>query len=153
RRRGLRLVRTAVGDKYVLEEMIRIGAPIGGEQSGHLIFHRHATTGDGMLTLLQLLDVMVRRKASLEELASEMTVLPQQLVNVRFGRKRPLDELDAVQSAIRRCEAEFGEAGRVVVRFSGTEPLARVMVEGTTDERVGYHANAIASAIQAALAA
>lgn len=145
---GIKLARTAVGDKYVLEEMIRLGANIGGEQSGHVIFHEQATTGDGMLTMLRLLDVMVREHAALDTLADGLTVLPQTLVNVRFGRKRPLEELDTVQAAIRACNEEFGEAGRVVVRFSGTEPLARVMVEGPTLDRVGHHAETIATAIQ-----
>ncbi|MBL8241305.1 MAG: phosphoglucosamine mutase [Bryobacterales bacterium] len=148
RKQGIGLARTAVGDKYVLEEMIRLGAAIGGEQSGHIIFHEQATTGDGMLTMLRLLDVMARRRAGLDELAAELHILPQKLVNVRFGRKRPLEELEPVQAAIRACEREFGESGRVVVRFSGTEPLARVMVEGSTLERVGYHAEFIAKAIQ-----
>jgi phosphoglucosamine mutase len=152
RRRGIELVRTSVGDKYVLEEMIRRGAVIGGEQSGHVIFHREATTGDGILSLLRLMDVLVRKGESLEELAGEMTVLPQKLVNVRFGKKRPIDELETVQRAIRECETEFGAAGRVLVRFSGTEPLARVMVEGTENNRVGYHAQRIAAAIQEELA-
>jgi len=150
---GIHLARTAVGDKYVLEEMIRIGAAIGGEQSGHIIFHEHATTGDGMLTMLRLLEVMARQRASLDSLAEELHILPQTLVNVRFGRKRPLEELDAVQASIRACENEFGEAGRVVVRFSGTEPLARVMVEGTTLDRVSHHATVIAAAIQRELRA
>jgi phosphoglucosamine mutase len=153
KKHGIHLTRTAVGDKYVLEEMIRIGAVIGGEQSGHVIFHEHATTGDGMLTMLRLLEVMARQKASLDSLAAELHILPQTLVNVRFGKKRPLEDLDAVQAAIRACEAEFGEAGRVVVRFSGTEPLARVMVEGTTQDRVGHHAEVIANAIQQELRA
>jgi phosphoglucosamine mutase len=137
-----------VGDKYVLEEMIRIGSVIGGEQSGHIIFHEHATAGDGMLTMLRVLDVMSSQRANLDDLAEELHILPQTLVNVRFGTKRPLEELDTVQAAIRACEDEFGEAGRVVVRFSGTEPLARVMVEGTTLDRVGHHAERIANAIQ-----
>ena len=145
---GIKLARTAVGDKYVLEEMIRLGASIGGEQSGHVIFHEQATTGDGMLTMLRLLDVMVREQATLDALAESLKVLPQTLVNVRFGRKRPLEELDTVQAAIRACNEEFGEAGRVVVRFSGTEPLARVMVEGPTLDRVTHHAERIAAAIQ-----
>ncbi|MFN0102656.1 MAG: phosphoglucosamine mutase [Bryobacteraceae bacterium] len=153
KKHGIRLTRTAVGDKYVLEEMIRLGAAIGGEQSGHIIFHEHATTGDGMLTMLRLLDVMVRQSAGLDALAAELHILPQTLVNVRFGKKRPLEELDSVQAAIRSCQDEFGEAGRVVVRFSGTEPLARVMVEGTTLDRVGHHAELIANAIQRELRA
>ena len=150
---GIKLARTAVGDKYVLEEMIRLGANIGGEQSGHVIFHEQATTGDGMLTMLRLLDIMVRERAALDTLADSLTILPQTLVNVRFGKKRPLEELDTVQAAIRACNEEFGEAGRVVVRFSGTEPLARVMVEGPTLDRVGHHAESIATAIQAELTA
>ncbi len=153
RKHGIRLERTAVGDKYVLEEMIRLGAVIGGEQSGHVIFHEQATTGDGILTMLRLLDVMARERTSLDSLSEEFHVLPQTLVNVRFGKKRPLDELESVQAAIRACEAEFGDAGRVVVRFSGTEPLARVMVEGTTLDRVSYHAEIIATAIQSELRA
>lgn len=148
---GIKLARTAVGDKYVLEEMIRLGANLGGEQSGHVIFHEQATTGDGILTMLRLLDVMVREHAALDTLAGALTVLPQTLVNVRFGRKRPLEELATVQAAICSCNEEFGEAGRVVVRFSGTEPLARVMVEGPTLDRVGHHAECIASAIQSEL--
>jgi phosphoglucosamine mutase len=152
RREGIRLLRTAVGDKYVLEEMIRSGAVIGGEQSGHVIFHEFATTGDGILTMLRLLSVLAAEKAELDALAAGMQVLPQTLVNVRFGRKRPLEDCPGVQSAIRDCETEFGEAGRVVVRFSGTEPLARVMVEGPTVPRVEDHAARIAQAIEQALA-
>jgi len=151
RRYGIALVRTAVGDKYVLEEMIRRDALIGGEQSGHVIFHEHATTGDGVLTLLLLLDVMLREGAGLDELSNEFQVLPQRLVNVRFAVKRPLEHEETVQAAIGACQSEFGEAGRVLVRFSGTEPLARVMVEGPTEERVDYHAQAIAAQIAAAL--
>jgi phosphoglucosamine mutase len=152
RREGIRLRRTAVGDKYVLEEMIRSGAAIGGEQSGHVIFHEFTTTGDGILTLLRLLAVLAAANAPLDSLAAGLTVLPQTLVNVRFERKRPLEDCPAVQSAIRDCEAEFAEAGRVLVRFSGTEPLARVMVEGPTLPRVDHHAARIAHAIEAALA-
>jgi phosphoglucosamine mutase len=151
RRHGIALVRTAVGDKYVLEEMIRREGVIGGEQSGHVIFHEHATTGDGVLTLLLLLDVMLREGTGLDELSEEFQVFPQRLVNVRFAVKRPLEEQAAVQAAINECEQEFGDAGRVLVRFSGTEPLARVMVEGPTQERVDHHAHAIAAQIAAAL--
>jgi phosphoglucosamine mutase len=153
RKIGIGLARTAVGDKYVLEEMIRLGAVLGGEQSGHIIFHEHATTGDGILTLLRLVDIIVRERASLDDLAEDLHVLPQTLVNVRFGKKRPLEELVSVQAAIGDCKNEFGEAGRVLVRFSGTEPLARVMVEGPTLDRVGHHAETIAKAIQVALSA
>ncbi len=150
-RHGISLLRTAVGDKYVLEEMVRRGTTLGGEQSGHVIFHEHATTGDGLLTLLLLLDVMLRTGADLDELSQEFVVFPQKLVNVRFGMKKSLEEQPAVQTAIANCHSEFGEQGRVVVRFSGTEPLARVMVEGPTQDRVEYHATEIAAEIAAAL--
>jgi len=148
---GISLVRTAVGDKYVLEEMVRRGATLGGEQSGHVIFHEHATTGDGLLTLMLLLDVMVRTGSDLDQLSREFVVFPQKLVNVRFAVKKPLEQQSAVQDAIAKCYSEFGEQGRVVVRFSGTEPLARVMVEGPTQNRVDHHANAIAAEIVTAL--
>lgn len=150
---GIRLIRTGVGDKYVLEEMLRTGAPIGGEQSGHVIFSSSATTGDGLLTMLQLMAAIRGEGSTLEELASRMTVFPQILVNVRFGRKRPLEEVEPVQAAIRDCQSEFGDAGRVLVRFSGTEPLARVMVEGPEDSRVRHHAERIAALIGAELRA
>jgi phosphoglucosamine mutase len=150
---GIRLVRTPVGDKYVLEEMIRIGAVLGGEQSGHVIFHQYATTGDGMLTALRVFEVMRARGAGLDELTGELQVYPQRLVNVRVRERKPLDELPKVKAAIQDAEASLGEAGRVLVRFSGTEALARVMVEGPDLERVEKFANHIASEIQAELGA
>ncbi len=150
---GIRLIRTAVGDKYVLEEMIRIGAMLGGEQSGHVIFHQYATTGDGMLTALRVFEAMRAASAGLDELTSELQVYPQRLVNVRVRERKPLEQLPAVKAAIRDAEASFGDAGRVLVRFSGTEPLARVMVEGPDIERVESFANHIASQIRAELGA
>jgi phosphoglucosamine mutase len=148
---GIRMIRTPVGDKYVLEEMIRIGAVLGGEQSGHIIFHQYATTGDGMLTALRVFEAMRASGAGLDELTSELQVYPQRLVNVRVRERKPLEELPAVKAAIRDAEASFGDAGRVLVRFSGTEPLARVMVEGPDIERVEKFANHIASEIRAEL--
>jgi phosphoglucosamine mutase len=148
---GIRLIRTPVGDKYVLEEMIRIGAVLGGEQSGHIIFHQYATTGDGMLTALRVFEAMRASGAGLDELTSELQVYPQRLVNVRVRERKPLEELPAVKAAIRDAEASFGDTGRVLVRFSGTEPLARVMVEGPDIERVEKFANHIASKIRAEL--
>ena len=148
RRRGIGLVRAAVGDKYVLEEMLRRNAPLGGEQSGHVIFRDYATTGDGLLTALRVLETMRESGQDLDQLTSELTAYPQRLVNVRVRERRPLDELDKVTAEIRRTESEFGDAGRVLVRFSGTEPLARVMVEGPALDRVEFHAHAIAAAIQ-----
>jgi phosphoglucosamine mutase len=150
---GIRLTRTPVGDKYVLEEMIRLGAPVGGEQSGHVIFREYATTGDGLLTAIRIFEIMRRTGRDLEELTSDLEVYPQKLVNVRVKNRKPLAELDTVQEQIRYAEAIFGEKGRVLVRFSGTEPLARVMVEGPTPEEVDLHANRIAGAIRAELGA
>ncbi|MBC8164445.1 MAG: phosphoglucosamine mutase [Bryobacteraceae bacterium] len=148
---GLQMLRTPVGDKYVLEEMVRRDAQIGGEQSGHVIFRDFATTGDGMLTAMRVLEVVLRSGRSLDELASDMKVYPQILVNVRIGKKRPLDELPRVQSEIYAAESEFGDDGRVLVRFSGTEPLARVMVEGPDQESVDRWAHRIADAIRTEL--
>ncbi|MBM3811222.1 MAG: phosphoglucosamine mutase [Acidimicrobiia bacterium] len=145
---GIRMVRTAVGDKYVLEEMLRIQSPIGGEQSGHLIFSQHATTGDGLLTALRVLEVMAHTAAPLEELASGMNLFPQKLVNVRIKARKPLAELPSVAVQIQLAEKTLGADGRVLVRFSGTEPLARVMVEGPTTETVDQLTAQIASAIQ-----
>ena len=151
KRHGIGLVRTPVGDKYVLEEMIRRHAPMGGEQSGHVIFREFATTGDGMLTALRVMDVMRSSEEDLDTLTREIEIYPQILVNVRVKERRPLEELTAVNAAIRRVEADFGDAGRVLVRFSGTEPLARVMVEGPEKDRVIAGANSIAAAIRAEL--
>jgi len=148
---GIQLIRTAVGDKYVLEEMVRQDLPLGGEQSGHVIFREYATTGDGLLTALRIIDRAEETGQGLDELTAGFRDYPQRLVNVRFKMKRPLDELPTVQAEIHATEAEFGAAGRVVVRFSGTEPLARVMVEGPSEERVLDRAQKIAAAIGAAL--
>jgi phosphoglucosamine mutase len=150
---GIDMIRTPVGDKYVLEEMLRRGAVLGGEQSGHVIFHQYATTGDGMLTALRVLEVMQQGGVGLDELTRELQVYPQRLVNVRVRERKPLEELPAVAAEIRAAEASFGDAGRVLVRFSGTEPLARVMVEGPDLERVENFANRIASRIRAELGA
>jgi phosphoglucosamine mutase len=150
---GIRLVRTPVGDKYVLEEMIRIGAVLGGEQSGHVIFHQFATAGDGMLTALRVFEVMRASGQGLDELTSELEIYPQRLVNVRVRERKPIEDLPAVKAAIRDAEKSFGDLGRVLVRFSGTEPLARVMVEGPDLERVEKFANHIASEIRAELGA
>lgn len=148
---GIGLIRTAVGDRYVIEEMLRSDLPLGGEQSGHVIFRQFSTTGDGLLTALRLLEIAALSGQDLDDLSSGFTVFPQLLVNVRFATRRPLEDLPAVQAEIRAAEAEFGDSGRVLVRFSGTEPLARVMVEGPTQERVDARAHLIANAIRAEL--
>ena len=149
--RGIGMVRTPVGDKYVLEEMIERGAVLGGEQSGHIIFHRYATTGDGMLTALRVFEVMRESGSGLDELTHEMRVYPQRLVNVRVKERRRLEDLPGVAAEIRAAQDSFGQSGRVLVRFSGTEPLARVMVEGPELERVQAFADRIASRIRAEL--
>lgn len=149
---GIAMKRTLVGDKYVLEEMLASGQPLGGEQSGHVIFTDYATTGDGMLTALQTLNAMLRSGRSLDELTADFEVYPQLLVNIRVKERRPLSELDSVRAAIMLAEQEFGDQGRVLVRFSGTEPLARVMAEGADQALVEHHVNAIADAIRRELA-
>jgi phosphoglucosamine mutase len=147
RAHGIGLVRTPVGDKYVLDEMVKRNAPLGGEQSGHIIFRDYATTGDGLLTALRVLEVMHGSGQDLDALASAFVSYPQLLVNVRVKERRPLAELESVNAGIRRAQSEFSDSGRVLVRFSGTEPLARVMVEGPALDRVTFHAHAIADAI------
>jgi len=150
---GIEMLRTPVGDKYVLEEMLARKAALGGEQSGHVIFSEYATTGDGLLTALYILDIIRDSHQSLDELVSEITTFPQKLVNVRVKNKRPLAELPTVQAEIAAAQAEFANSGRVVVRFSGTEPLARVMIEAETEEAVNRWTTRIANAIQAELGA
>lgn len=148
---GLHMLRTPVGDKYVLEEMVKRDAQIGGEQSGHIIFRDYATTGDGMLTALRVLEIAAASGRNLDQLAEGFRVFPQLLVNVRVQQKKPLDQMPSVQEQIREAESVFGSGGRVVVRWSGTEPLARVMVEGPDDESVRHWANRIADAIRTEL--
>ncbi len=150
-RDGIRMVRTAVGDKYVLEEMVRLGAALGGEQSGHVIFREYATTGDGMLTALRLFEIARCAGTGLDELIADMRVYPQRLVNVRVREKKRLTEVPAVAREIRRVEEAFAGSGRVLVRFSGTEPLARVMVEGLDEQQVESYSQSIAEVIRSAM--
>ena len=150
---SIRLTRTPVGDKYVLEEMVRLDAVIGGEQSGHVIFRDYATTGDGLLTALRVFEIARQAGAGLEELTAGLRVYPQKLVNVRVREKKALTEVPAVAREIERVEAELGAAGRVLVRFSGTEPLARVMVEGPDLPGVEAYTARIAEAIRKAMGA
>lgn len=145
---GIRLERAPVGDKYVLERMQASGALLGGEPSGHVIFAAEATTGDGLLTALHCFDLVARRHASLRSLCEGWRALPQAIVNVRVGQKVPLAELAEVQAAIAAAEAEFAGNGRVLVRYSGTEMLARVMVEAAAADEVARHAEAIAAALR-----
>jgi phosphoglucosamine mutase len=150
--KGGKLVRTAVGDRYVVEVMRERGLLLGGEQSGHIIFLDHATTGDGIVAALCVLAVMVEEGKPLSELARSMTRYPQVLLNFAVARKRPFEEMPAVQKAIARVESDLGAEGRVVVRYSGTESKARVMIEGTDEARIKAHADDIAKTLQQALA-
>jgi phosphoglucosamine mutase len=149
--RGISMLRTPVGDKYVLEEMVRRGAVLGGEQSGHVIFRDAATTGDGMLTALRVLEIVRKTGRDLDDLSNDLKVYPQLLINVRVKERKPLEQLPGVQREIRSVEQALGGSGRVLVRFSGTEPLARVMVEGLELADVERGAGRIADAIKAEL--
>jgi phosphoglucosamine mutase len=153
RRDGIRMLRAPVGDKYVLERMLQEQASLGGEQSGHILFPHLATTGDGLLTALVVLDVIRRSGRALHELVADLKVFPQVIVNVRVREKKPLDQIATVTDTIRDAEAELAESGRVVVRYSGTEALARVMIEAESEEAMRRHADRIAAAIRAELGA
>jgi phosphoglucosamine mutase len=142
---GGRVVRTQVGDRYVVEEMRKNGYNFGGEQSGHLVFLDHMTTGDGIIAALRVLAVMVREERPLSSLARVMTRTPQVLINVEVAEKRPLESLKAVTKLISEVEAELGEDGRVLVRYSGTEPKARVMIEGPNELVIRRRAEEIAA--------
>lgn len=153
RQAGIKLLRAPVGDKYVLEEMIKSGAVLGGEQSGHIILSREATTGDGLLTAMRVLAIVAASGQPLAQLVSGLKVFPQTIKNVRVREKRPLDQIPQVVEAIQSAERQLNGNGRVNVRYSGTESLARVMVEAENDETVQRLATTIAGAIQQALGA
>jgi phosphoglucosamine mutase len=151
---GVRMLRANVGDKYVLEEMQKTGATLGGEQSGHIIFRDgDATTGDGLLTALRVMEIMSRTGKSLADLVSGLKVFPQTIKNVRVREKTPFAQVSEIQSAIAAAERELDGNGRVVVRYSGTEALARVMVEAESDDKMRTLADSIAAAIQKTLGA
>jgi len=149
---GIDSVMTGVGDRQVLEEMIARGAALGGEDSGHIIYLPFHTTGDGIITALQVMAAMKKEKKPLSELARIMDVFPQELVNIKVREKRPLTDIPAITEAISAAEAELGDRGRVLVRYSGTENLCRVMVEGPTREETARYCERIARAIRAELA-
>jgi phosphoglucosamine mutase len=152
KRSGIRMLRANVGDKYVLEEMQRAGANLGGEQSGHILFRDgEATTGDGLLTALRVLEIIVRSGKTLAELVSDLKVFPQTIRNVRVREKVPFAQIPAVQAAITSAERELNGNGRAVVRYSGTEALARVMIETESKLQMDRIAGSIVEAIQAAL--
>ena len=153
RRNQIQMLRAPVGDKYVLEWMRKHQASLGGEQSGHILFPRLSTTGDGLLTALVVLGIIRRSGKPLHELLADLKVFPQVIVNVRVTEKRPLEEIVTVAATIRDAEEELKENGRVVVRYSGTEALARVMIEAESEAIMSYHADRIADAIRHELGA
>ncbi len=146
-RAGGKLVRTQVGDRYVVEEMRKHGYNLGGEQSGHLVFLDHATTGDGIVAALRVLAIMAKEGKPLSELVKVMTRTPQVLVNKAVGKKVPLDQLPAVQKRIADIEAQLGADGRVLVRYSGTETKVRVMIEGTDEAQIKGWADELAATL------
>lgn len=154
RRDGIAMLRAPVGDKYVLEQMQKTSATLGGEQSGHIIFgDTEATTGDGMLTALRVMQVMASSGASLAQLVGDLKVFPQVITNIRVREKKPFAEVPAVQQAIDIAERELGDDGRLVVRYSGTEALARVMVEAATETQMKRVADSVADVIRRELGA
>ena len=151
KRSGIRMFRAPVGDRYVLEEMLKQDSALGGEQSGHILLPHLATTGDGLLTALVVLDLIARTGKTIEELTADLKVFPQVIVNVKVREKRPMETIPAVVAAIRAAEEELRDSGRVVIRYSGTEALARVMIEAESENAMRHHAEAIAGAIRAEL--
>lgn len=152
REQGVRLIRTPVGDKYVNEEMLAGGYVLGGEQSGHMILAEHLPTGDGMATALAVLRVMADTGRELNDLAGQLTTFPQTLVNVRVREKPPVESVPSIQAAIERVEAALDARGRVLVRYSGTEPLLRIMIEGEDQATVQAWAEEIADAVRTTIA-
>jgi len=147
-RRGIGLVRTAVGDRYVVEAMRAGGYNVGGEASGHVVLLDHNTTGDGLISALKVLAILRRRGKRLSELCADFERFPQVLVNVQVAEKKPIDALPELAAAVKRIEASLGQRGRVLIRYSGTEPKARVMVEGEDEARVREYAEELASRLQ-----
>jgi phosphoglucosamine mutase len=148
RDRGIGLVRCAVGDKYVMEEMLQRGIALGGEQSGHIIFLEHLFTGDGLVTALRVLRVMAETGRELADLASDLKTYPQVLVNVRVREKRELRDLAPVASMMEQVERSLAGQGRLLVRYSGTEPLLRIMIEGRDQQEIQSWAHGIAEIVK-----
>ena len=149
-RHGIRLIRTAVGDKHVMEEIREHGYALGGEQSGHVIVSEHLFTGDGIVTALRVLRVMAETGRSLRDLASDLTTYPQTLVNVRVGRRVPVADVPAIAATIDSVQRRLGDEGRLLVRYSGTEPLLRIMLEGRDQQEIERWAHEIADAATSA---
>jgi phosphoglucosamine mutase len=142
-----------VGDRYVLEQMQAHHAALGGEQSGHILLPHLATTGDGLLTALVVLDLIARSGKTIDELTADLKVFPQVIVNVEVRERKPLESIPTVAAAILAAEEALKDTGRVVIRYSGTEPLARVMIEAESEAVMRLHADAIAGAIRTELGA
>jgi phosphoglucosamine mutase len=148
KRSGIRMLRAPVGDRYVLEQMLKHNAALGGEQSGHILLPHLATTGDGLLTALVVLDLIARTGQSIDELTADLKVFPQVIVNIKVREKRPLAAIPAIADSIRAAEEDLKDSGRVVIRYSGTEALARVMIEAESEVSMQHHASVIADAIR-----
>lgn len=151
KRSGIGMFRAPVGDRYVLEEMQKQNSALGGEQSGHILLPHLATTGDGLLTALVVLDLIARSGKTIEELTADLKVFPQVIINIKVREKKPLNTIPSVVAAIQAAEEELKDSGRVVIRYSGTEALARVMIEAESESLMRHHAEAIANAIRAEL--
>lgn len=145
---GIEVSITPVGDRYVLERMIEEDAVLGGEASGHIIFHHHHSTGDGIIAALQLLAILRETGRPLSELARVMSIFPQKLINIDVTQKPPVEEIPGLSAAVKRAEAELGDRGRILIRYSGTQPMCRVMVEGPTDEMTGRIAGELADVVR-----
>jgi phosphoglucosamine mutase len=145
---GGNLLRTSVGDRYVVEEMRRTGAMLGGEQSGHLVFREYTTTGDGIITALQVLAIMKRNRVRLSQLAGQITLMPQILLNVPVREKEPLEGVVGLEEQMEKVRNELGERGRLLVRYSGTEPLLRIMIEGPDADRIRFLGEELAGTVR-----
>ncbi len=148
---GVGLLRTQVGDRYVVDAMREGGFNLGGEQSGHIIFLDHNTSGDGLITALQVLAIMQRKGRMLSELTANFVRYPQILVNVSVAKKKPIEDLPEFLKLVEKIESALSDRGRVLIRYSGTEPLARIMVEGDDDKQICDYANDLAEALRRAL--
>ena len=146
--RGIDYAKTAVGDKYVYEYMMQNGCRIGGEQSGHIIFSKYASTGDGILTSLKMMEVMMAKEKPMSELAAPLTIYPQVLVNVKVKDKTQAQNDNDVKKAVKAVADELGNSGRILVRESGTEPLVRVMVEAESEEICRKYVDSVVDVIK-----
>ena len=146
--RDIELVRTSVGDKYVLEELLRSGAALGGEQSGHIIMPQVSLVGDGMMTMLSVIDALVAKERKLSEAVEGFVRYPQVLINVRVKEKRPFEDVPAIAQAAADLESKLDGSGRLLLRYSGTENLARVMIEGADQNEIERFGNELAEVIR-----